>query len=356
MLSCSPTQMLRTPVALMVALDSLPGSRAWTRSADVRRCRFTLGGVALELLPEPGFDWEVLPADTCALMQTCSTAPTLAAAACSVRIDPGLAPKGSAVPRGRVQWEPTPDGVRVRASQVVLDIAALGQQRYVVAARIGTKHLFTRMLNTLVATLAELAGGLCLHATAVELRGRAVLLLGPSGAGKTTAAELLAEASGASLGDVTCLSNDRVAVVPDPPSQHAARNRSSDMSERTSSSGYWVWSLPIGTPPALPRCAEVALPLAASLFVVQAPESVVVASREVEAMLHLRQAVEVGIGTAFLEPQRLAAIAALASASLSGVARVALAGGWRSQLEAFLAQPVASASGASVQRLAGDAP
>ena len=39
--------------------------------------------------------------------------------------------------------------------------------------------------------------------------------------------------------------------------------------------------------------------------------------REIEALLHIRQAVEVGVGSEFFEPQRLSAVAALAA--LAGV-------------------------------------
>jgi hypothetical protein len=58
--------------------------------------------------------------------------------------------------------------------------------------------------------------------------------------------------------------------------------------------------------------------------------------REVEAMLQIRQAVEVSQGSEFFEPQRLLAVEALAAAARSGVAQVALAPSWRPALEDFL--------------------
>jgi hypothetical protein len=297
----------------MVSLDKvdIPGP---SRRADAVRPRFSLGGVALELLPEPGFAW-TLPAETAQHVQpsyAASDAPKLAAVTCSVRVDPSLL--ASAGDHPSVRWEQTADGVCVRARQVALDIAALGPRRYVVAARIAQASLLTLMLNTLVTSVAELAGGLCLHATAIAHGAGAVLLLGPSGAGKTTAAELLA-------GDVTCLSNDRVTLVPDP----------------LAPGKFWVWSLPVGKAPDIARCGEVALPLVALLRVMQAKASTIAPLREVEALLQIRQAVEVGAGSEFFEPRRLLAVGALAAAAKSGVAHIALSPSWRAQLEAFLA-------------------
>lgn len=277
------------------------------------RHRFSLGGVALELLPEPGFAWS-LPTETAQHTSAPNDLPKLAAVTCSLRVDPSLTATAADDPS--VRWEQTSDGICVRARQVVLDVVALGPRRYVVAARIGHASLLTLMLNTLVTSVAELAGGLCLHATAVAHRAGALLLLGPSGAGKTTAAELLGE-------DVTCLSNDRVTLVPDP----------------TKPGKFWVWSLPIGKAPALTRCTEVSLPLAALVRVVQAQESKVTPLREVEAMLQIRQAVEVSQGSEQFEPRRLVAVEALAAAAKSGVAQIALTPSWRPQLESFLAGP-----------------
>ena len=296
----------------MVSTDTISPSRQ--PAAISPRHRFSLGGVALELLPEPGFVWS-LPTETAQHTSAPSDLPKLAAVTCSLRTDPGLVATLSDAPS--VRWEQTSDGVCVRARGVVLDVVALGPRRYVVAARIGHASLLTLMLNTLVTSIAELAGGLCLHATAVAHAAGAVLLLGPSGAGKTTAAELLGDA-------VTCLSNDRVTLVPDP----------------TEPGKFCVWSLPIGKAPALSRCPEVSLPLAALVRIVKAqtPRSMsrITPLRDVEAMLQIRQAVEVSQGSEQLEPRRLQAVEALAAAAKSGVAEVALGLPWRAQLEQFL--------------------
>jgi hypothetical protein len=297
----------------MASLDRITGL---SRGESALRHRFNFGGVALELLPEPGFAW-ALPPGTAAHVSATSTAPKLAAVTCSVRVDSSLAvATGEEHP---VKWEQRPDGLRIRARHIVLDIAALGPRRYIVAARIGQAAVLTLLLNTLVTSIAELAGGLCLHATAVAHARGAVLLLGPSGAGKSTAAGLLG-------GDVACLSNDRVTLVPDP----------------AEPGKFWVWSLPIGKAPELSRSREVALPLAALLRVIKAAEPAVAPMREVEALMHIRQAVEVGAGSEFFEAERLRAVAALAAAAKSGVARVALSSSWRAHLDGFLADGAAS--------------
>lgn len=294
----------------MVSTDTTLGPSRSAASASTARQRFSLGGIALELLPEPGFAWS-LPAETAQHTSSASELPKLAAVTCSLRVDPSLA--AGAADHASVRWEKTLDGICVRARQVVLDVVALGPRRYVVAARIAHASLLTLLLNTLVTSIAELAGGLCLHATAVAHAAGAVLLLGPSGAGKTTAAELLGS-------DLACLSNDRVNLVPDP----------------CQPGKFWVWSLPVGKAPALPRTSEVSLPLAAVLRVLQARSSRIVPMREVEAMLQIRQAVEVSQGSEFFEPRRLLAVEALAAAAKSGVAHVALAPSWRGELERFL--------------------
>src|SRR3954449_9043193 len=124
------------------------------------RHRFSLGGVALEILPEPGFA-RSLPSETEQQTTTTSSAPTLGAVTCSVRVDKSLAQLERPP---AVAWEKTADGICVRARQVVLDIVALAPRRYVVSARIASPATLTLMLNPLVTSVAELAGGLCLHA------------------------------------------------------------------------------------------------------------------------------------------------------------------------------------------------
>lgn len=311
----------------------------------VARHRFDFGGLSLEMLLDPSLGSLrslpcELPPESALHTQGPQGAPTVASVTCSVRLDESLraaVPAMSSVPRvpnaprvprvpnaprapsmptapidGCVLWEQRSDGLCVRTKQIVLQIASLGPRHYVVAASIASASVLERMLVTLATTVAELAGALCLHATAVALRGSAVLLLGPSGAGKTTAAEL--------LDDVACLSNDRVVIVSDPV----------DLDK------HWVWSLPVGQASVLPRSAEPVLPLAAMLRVVQATEPAVTVARPVEAMLFVRQGVEVGLDSGPFEAQRLATVGRVVSSAHCGVANVALSHRWRPQLEEFL--------------------
>ncbi len=76
-------------------------------------------------------------------------------------------------------------------------------ERYAVAER---APWFDVLLQTLVADLAPEHGGLLLHAACVETAGRAVLLCGRSGVGKTTLATRLVRAGGRPM------SHDRTVV------------------------------------------------------------------------------------------------------------------------------------------------
>lgn len=287
-----------------------PSARPLLRTSQHR---FGFGGVAFELLVDAGVSFAV-PRAYERHMVAPAHAPTLADVVCCVRLDRGLTPPpfDAELEQG-VLWEPAPEGgLHVRAHQIALAIRRTSPRKYAIAARIGGSDALPRLLLLMATTVIELAGGASLHATAVEHEGRAVLLLGPSGAGKTTAAQL--------LGDVACLANDRVNVV----------------SLCGDSSSLWVWALPGGSPPSLPRSAHVALPLAAMLRIKQAQEPRVSALRSAEAVLFVREAIEVSVNSDQFEAQRLAAASELALAAVSGMAHVALARSWRAHLEDFL--------------------
>jgi hypothetical protein len=108
------------------------------------------------------------------------------------------------------------------------------------------------------------------------------------------------------------------------------------VSQKDDPSALWVWALPGGSPPTLPRSAHVALPLSAMLRIKQAQASRVCALRSAEAVLFVREAIEVSVNSDQFESQRLAAASELALAAASGVAYVALAQPWRAELEDFL--------------------
>ena len=267
--------------------------------------RFALGGVAFDIEPERGLSWRLPAFDGLALPLP---AATHASARCRVRVDPALQPPvwhdGTAV------WEEKRDGIAIRVAELALELRACGDRCYEVDARIASERCIPQLVMQLAAAVIELAGGLCLHAAAVEWEGAAVLLLGPSGAGKTTASQL--------LGDVRCFANDRVAVW-------------------ETSAGFGVWALPVGSPPLLARSACAALPLLAYLRVLQAPEHCSLRRLRIgEAALYLREAIEVGVGSGFLEGQRLERVSALAVAAIGGSAGVVLSRPWANELRAFL--------------------
>jgi hypothetical protein len=268
--------------------------------------------VAFELLLDAAVPF-ALPAVYERHMVALAYAPTVADVVCCVRLDPGLpaAPELSEIAHG-VLWEATPEGLNVRSREVALSICRTSPRHYAVAARVGGRAELPRLLLLLAATITELAGGATLHATAVEHAGRALLLLGPSGAGKTTASQL--------LGEVACLAHDRVSVV------HGSDDPSA----------LWVWALPGGSPPLLPRSAHVALPLSALLRVQQAERSAVRPLRSAEAVLYVREGMEVAVHSGAFEAQRLQTASQLALAAVSGVAHVALGQSWRAELEQFL--------------------
>jgi hypothetical protein len=84
------------------------------------------------------------------------------------------------------------------------------------------------------------------------------------------------------------------------------------------------------------------LPIRAFLRVLQAPEHCSVRRlRMGEAALYLREAIEVGVGSGFLEGRRLERVSALAVAAVGGSVGVVLGRPWANELRAFL-QPCAA--------------
>jgi len=299
---------------LPVDSNAPPSGRPSFRTS---RHRFGFGGIAFELLVDGSVTFSLPPVYERHLVPP-SHAPTLADVVCGVRLDRGLAPPPVEpdLEQGAL-WEPTPEGLDVRAHEIALSICCTSPRHYAVTARIADSSALPRLLLLLASTVTELAGGVCLHATAVEYAGRALLLLGPSGTGKTTASQL--------LGDVLCLANDRVNVV--------SRQENPD-----SPAELWVWALPGGSPPRLSPSAHIALPLLALLRVQRAERPAVRALRDAEAVLYVREGMEVGINSGGFEAQRLAAASQLALAAVSGVAQVALGQSWRAELDQFLSR------------------
>jgi hypothetical protein len=279
--------------------------------------RFAFGAVAFELLTEERLEFR-LPRAYAEHTQEVPHVATLADAICTLRIDPGLRSQRFIGNNDPPIWEKTETGMRVSTSRIAAEVTTIGLHCFAVAARMRAAEDLSALLLVLTATVVELAGGLYLHATAVELDGAAVLLLGPSGAGKTTAAQL--------LGDVSCLAHDRVIVVP--------------ALDAADGGGFWVWALPGGSPPMLAKSTRRVLPLSACVRIRQAREkSAVVRVPLAQAYFLVREAVEIAIDSGFHEANRLDASAALASNVPVAIAHVVLSQNWAHELQLCLREP-----------------
>lgn len=287
---------------------------------------FVFAGIELQLRPDPDVVW-ALPMHYHRTMITGAAIPavrerTLAYAVCAISLDARLA--GHLQP-GRIAYcEQREQMLHLRADELEAEIvrgAGNDSERahYEIRARVGRLDVLPQLLLHLTVALVERSGGLCLHATAVELAGRAVLLLGPSGAGKSTAAGMLDR--------VTCLANDRVVLVPLVPMTALVAGVAAP---------YAVWALPVGRPPALEPYAGAVLPLAALLRVVQAKRAAILPLTAAQTALYVREAIETAVDEGAFELERLDAVSTLAQAARGGSAHVSLDGSWRPALEQFL--------------------
>jgi hypothetical protein len=306
---------------------------------------FVFAGVALQIRSDPALAsrWRLPPAYL-RYTDTSEGARCFVHATCSLALDAGF--PASAAPSGVAAWQRVHghgercDALSVRGDQYAFDVQAVrgqGAPRFEVAARVASALIVPELFLQLAVTLGELAGGLCLHATAVEYAAQAVLLLGPSGAGKSTAAGLLGPAA-------RCLAHDRVLVT-----QLAGAGAAADGGRP----GFEVWALPIGRPPALEPSTAMVLPLAGLLRIRQVdaaaqPDatSSVRRVRPAGAALYVRQAVESPVGSGFFEPERLMTVSELVLAAPSGIADIALGQPWSAALAQFLRFSAAAAADA----------
>lgn len=121
-----------------------------------------------------------------------------------------------------------------------------GHGRYAAEAELEAPYGLSHMTTALTGALVSAEGGVVLHAAAVVLEERAVLLIGPSGAGKTSAACL--------CGGTRWLAKDRVALLP-------------------TSAGWRAWGMPGGDDITLPQAPNRPLPVAAIARVRRADEA-----------------------------------------------------------------------------------
>lgn len=144
-------------------------------------------------------------------------------------------------------------------------------------ATLAPPHGLSHLTTALTASLVEAEGGLVLHAAAVIVDGRAALLIGPSGAGKTSAANLCE--------GCRWLARDRVAVLDDR-----------------------AWAMPGGDEIALPQAPNVPTPVGAILRVRRADQPAEVRRLDpVRALFALRESTQaIGDGASLDAPLALA--------------------------------------------------
>lgn len=183
-----------------------------------------------------------------------------------------------------VQWDA--ETAHARTARVRAEVRCLSPGRYVAAARVAPNTNGFTSLLTLVASAVDVhRGGLLLHATGVDLDGRAILFVGPSGAGKTTSAN--------HCRGLSWFARDRAAVYP------------------------WrgellVTGMPGGDPIDGPRATETPRPLGAILRVHKrrgGEPRVTWAEREIERLRILRESAQMPAGTP--EPELLARLSNL---------------------------------------------
>jgi hypothetical protein len=245
----------------LLRLTSLGRERSAIGASSVARTRcerFAFGGVAFELLCEQGGSAAALSADELRFCVSGQNAKVIADVCCAVHEDPAFGETAPALRGGAgfVSAQRSQDWVRFRAADTVhgaiaieapgfaADLSPLGSTRYAAAVRLGSgPDGYAGLLRAVAAAVLHRHGGLVLHAAALELDGRAVLFVGPSGVGKSTAVAL-SDAG-------RCFAQDQVALVP-------------------SESGWFAWGLPGGTPARALLAPEAVYPLAAVLRVHQA--------------------------------------------------------------------------------------
>jgi hypothetical protein len=252
-----------------------------------------MGGVAFELLAADGAG--LRPGERA--QRHCvptAGAPVVAQVSCAVRRDPALP---SSVAADQVQRRPLPGAVEVSSRQMCARLERVAAGRYLATARVAPgEQALEALLRGLSAELVAAEGGLVLHASGLELDGAAVLFVGPSRAGKSTATVL----AGA------CFAYDHVAVV-------------------TVAGRPFAWGLPGGTRPAAPEADAAVLPLRAILRVRRGgaqPE--LVDTDPVGALFVLRESVESADLSDAGEQARLRAITELAALAHVGEIRTVL--------------------------------
>lgn len=262
------------------------------RSSQVGE-QFSYGGVGFEILADFEAD---LGEEHRSFAAPFLGTPTVAEVRCAVSGDPSLAGDRS----GReIHWDWRGECAQVRTARARLDLHRLAPGHYAASARTAPNtNGLSGMVTAVTGTIVHREGGLVLHAAGVVLGGRAVLFIGPSGAGKTTAAN---QSDGASW-----LARDRAAILP-------------------GAGGWTAWGMAGGDTIRLPQSARRSYPLAGVLRVRRGDgERPIRDLTGAEALSVVRESVQSAGGSREEEDRRFEAMARLLAEARVGEIRTEL--------------------------------
>lgn len=255
---------------------------------------FVLGGVAFEICPAPGVTWSIGDEHR-GFLGAYSISPVAGEVHAVVSPAPELA-HGA---KREIKWAWDGDVAHIETGRVRAELRRLGRGRYAATALIVPDEAGCASLCTaLIAAIVKREGGLVLHAAGVEVDGRAVLFIGPSGAGKTTAAN--------HCGGLRWMARDRAAVYPTP-------------------LGWYAVGMAGGDPIELPRANARVFPLGGIYRIAKGTDGVsAIPLRGVAAVRALRESVQSVAGSLDEESARLDAIGRVSDACPVGLLRTHL--------------------------------
>jgi hypothetical protein len=226
---------------------------------------FVLGGVAFEICPAPGLDWSV-GEEHRLFVGPYSISPVAGEVRCVVSPAPELERDCDRA----IRWEWDGELAHVETGRVRAELRRLSAGHYAATAMVVPNEAgCSSLVTALSAAIASREGGLVLHAAGVEIDGRAVLFLGPSGAGKTTAANH-------SLG-ARWIARDRAAIYPTP-------------------LGWYAAGMPGGDPIELVRAPGRVFPLAGLYRIRKANAAELTPLAGAPAVRHLRESLQSASG------------------------------------------------------------